>query len=235
MAHPAMQMVDLTGRVFGRLTVICRAPNIRTPSVSWRCRCECGHESIARSANLLSGNTQSCGCLYKKHLASVHGQESPEWLAWQGARDRCFSVTNKDYPRYGGRGITMPSPERDDFRCLFAKIGPRPSSEHTLDRADNDGPYSADNVRWSTKKEQANNRRTNFCLEVDGQSLTLTQAVAYCRSGVRVGTVAARIHHGWPLSLALILPVDVVRPHHRVTPGKAGRPKRTLPQTRPAP
>lgn len=69
---------DLTGMVFGRLTVIERAPNHITPKgcqiTMWRCKCSCplGEECIVSSGNLLNKNTQSCGCLHKESCSAMH-------------------------------------------------------------------------------------------------------------------------------------------------------------------
>lgn len=54
-------MQDLTGRVFGRLTVLRR---VTTPAGrrGWRCLCTCGNETVVRTGLLSSGNTKSCGC-----------------------------------------------------------------------------------------------------------------------------------------------------------------------------
>lgn len=60
---------DLTGRTFGRLRVLRRAAN-RGPSVRWRCRCSCGQTVTICSTSLVSGDSQSCGCL-RKEMASV--------------------------------------------------------------------------------------------------------------------------------------------------------------------
>lgn len=60
---------DLTGRVFGRLTVVARAPRPdgRTPKVYWLCRCVCGTERVVVGASLINGHTVSCGC-YSREL-----------------------------------------------------------------------------------------------------------------------------------------------------------------------
>lgn len=58
--------IDMTGQVFGRLTVIARAGSARTSTGTkalWRCQCLCGTERIVRRTCLISGNTGSCGCL----------------------------------------------------------------------------------------------------------------------------------------------------------------------------
>jgi len=53
---------DLTGKVFGKLTVIKRVSEIGAKHIKWECKCECGNTSYPSSGNLLKGTTRSCGC-----------------------------------------------------------------------------------------------------------------------------------------------------------------------------
>lgn len=59
------QFEDLTGKRFGRWTVIQRAPNKNTRT-SWLCQCDCGKQKEVLSCHLKSGRSQSCGCLAKE-------------------------------------------------------------------------------------------------------------------------------------------------------------------------
>ncbi|MBL4901006.1 MAG: hypothetical protein JKX76_15470 [Colwellia sp.] len=56
---------DISGQVFGKLTVIDRAENTTPGKARWNCICECGEETIARASSLRSGHTLSCGCLQR--------------------------------------------------------------------------------------------------------------------------------------------------------------------------
>ena len=55
-------MEDLTGKVFGKLTVL-ELAEWKNGTSYWHCRCECGNETKVRYAYLISGHTKSCGCL----------------------------------------------------------------------------------------------------------------------------------------------------------------------------
>ena len=64
-AHKGNVAEDLTGRVFGYLTVIRRMPN-KKGRTCWLCRCECGREKEVFARDLKAGKVKSCGCLMHK-------------------------------------------------------------------------------------------------------------------------------------------------------------------------
>ena len=89
---------------------------------------------------------------------------SPEYNTWRHMRMRCTTNENSRYYRnYYGRCIRIYPPWKKSFAAfliyLLSTIGRRPSDEYSLDRINNDGNYEPGNLRWSTSKEQANNRR----------------------------------------------------------------------------
>lgn len=53
---------DLTGKRFGRYTVIERVKGYPHRGTYWRCRCECGEERTVEGKSLTSGRSKSCGC-----------------------------------------------------------------------------------------------------------------------------------------------------------------------------
>lgn len=117
-------------------------------------------------------------------------------------RRRCMNQRCREYPRYGGRGITVCERWNISFAAFFADIGPRPSSQHSLDRyPDNDGNYEMGNVRWATKSEQARNRHSSRLITWQGETLTL--AAWSERTRLKAGTIAQRLKKGWAIDRAL--------------------------------
>jgi hypothetical protein len=165
------KLMDLTGKTFGKLTVIRLAgKHPTTPrKYLWECTCECGSSKEVCGTNLSIGKTKSCGCLVGKN--STHGEsESREYRIWRGILERCYNKSSASYPRYGGRGIDVCEMWRTDFSSFLSDMGRRPSKSHSIDRIDNSKGYSKDNCRWATPLEQANNTRRNISVEVGGET-----------------------------------------------------------------
>jgi len=190
----------LTGRRFGRLTVLREQGRNRHGSVMWATRCDCGTELAVSTGSLTDGNTTSCGCSRTKHGATW----TPEWSIWQTMIKRCGNPGAKGYQDYGGRGIRVCESWRKDFRAFIRDVGPRPSPRHSLDRLDTDGNYEPGNVRWATPIEQARNKRNNRVITIGGTRRTLAEWSEV--SGIRYTTIRERLRRGWSASRAVTEP-----------------------------
>lgn len=135
-------------------------------------RCECGREFAAMVRSAVSGNTRSCGCFIgltprDERTAKHHLRQHPIYRIWCSIKTRCFNTKRADYRFYGGSGITLSAEFRDDFKTFFGYVSTLPGYENrerlglTLDRIRNTGNYERGNLRWATRKQQANNRRNN--------------------------------------------------------------------------
>lgn len=157
------QILDLTGRKFGRLTVISYSHSEHKHLAHWNCQCECGNKMSVRGRSLISGNTKSCGCFRRENstkLTFKHGRRYNDltYSSWRSMRRRCCDVKHKYFNNYGGRGITICDRWINDFNAFLQDMGERPKG-YTLDRINNEGNYEPINCKWSDRKTQASNRR----------------------------------------------------------------------------
>lgn len=168
--------MDLTGKRFGRLTVIERAET-KNAKTRWKCLCDCGKYTYTITNRLVQGKTLSCGCrAYEKY--SCKKEYHRLYTIWASMRKRCSNPNEKCYERYGGRGITVCA-EWDNFPAFlqWSKSNGYDDSL-SIDRIDNSKGYSPDNCRWATTAEQANNKRNNIVIEHNGKKRTLPD---WCR------------------------------------------------------
>lgn len=200
-----MRAKDMTGQRFGRLVVLGRAEQSK-----WRCRCDCGNEVAILGGNLQKGFTKSCGCLNSELSAdrkTIHGGYGTRlYKEWSSIKDRCYRPKTAGYDRYGGRGITMCDEWLDNFgafRDWAMANGYR--DDLTIDRKDNNGPYSPENCRWITLKEQQNNRSNNTLITCWGRTQTLQQWADETK--ISRHTISARLKRGWDTERALTEPV----------------------------
>lgn len=183
----------------GRLILI--RPNPISGKPRWLCACDCGTEVSVNERQLiegleLSGGTRSCGCYKRDNTSRVHKTHgltagpkegrSVEYKTWCEIRKRCTDVSKK-FKDYGGRGIKLCSGWSSSAEKFVADMGPRPSSDHSIDRMDVDGHYSCGgceeclanewpmNCRWATEKDQQRNKRNTKWISYNGETKSLAE------------------------------------------------------------
>lgn len=193
---------NVIGQRFGRLVVL---SELRTGTGSHNrltCECDCGKVRDYSKTLVTDGNTRSCGC-YRNEVSrrrliaqtTTHGMYgSDEHTILTGMITRCENKKDYAYLNYGARGIYVCERWRHSLENFVADMGLRPSKKHSIDRIDNNGPYSPENCRWATMKEQCRNKRTNRWVNCEGEKLCLVDAAK--KYGVSTMTIYRRIHSG---------------------------------------
>lgn len=176
-------------------------------------RCDCGTERLVRADWLVGGRVKSCGCKRYELIAAAvrtHGMSrTPEYGAWSDMRSRCVDPNDGQFKNYGGRGIKV-CERWADFATFYADLGPRPSTDHSLDREDNDGDYCLANCRWATPTQQVRNRRVTLRVEHMGESRPLAELCE--ESGLPYQVVYERIYrYGLSVERALAKPLPRVK------------------------
>lgn len=170
----------------GRLTLVGLGGKTKRGHTLWTCLCSCGNTVEVEFSDLTSGKTTSCGCrkaeILKygsiKHGHSRSGDPTMRamYATWTSMRSRCYCLTSKAYPDYGGRGIVMSDAWRDSFLTFVVDMGVKEFPWMSVDRVDVNGPYSKENCRWVDLKEQNGNKRNTVWVTVDGERQCLKHA-----------------------------------------------------------
>jgi hypothetical protein len=155
-----MTIIDLTGRRYGRLSVISRVldQGRRHKRTAWNCRCDCGNNTIALGKQLVNGQRVSCGCSKIQHGHTMEATQSRSYKTWAAMRQRCLNPKSPNFKYYGGRGIAVCQLWADSFLVFLRDMGERPENR-SIDRINPDGDYEPGNCRWATRSEQQMNRR----------------------------------------------------------------------------
>ncbi|MCI0767436.1 AP2 domain-containing protein [Bacillus sp. TL12] len=152
-----MRFNDISGKAFGKLTVIERADN-QGRRVMWLCKCDCGNEVIVRSSHLTTGATISCGCARIKHGHSSAREASSEYSSWHNMITRCTYKKHESFKDYKDRGITV-CDRWLSFDNFIADMGEKPFPNYSIERIDNDKGYYPENCIWADRKTQQRNQR----------------------------------------------------------------------------
>lgn len=203
---------DLIGHRFGKLVVTERVGRNKHNNVLWKCKCDCGGETITTSHCLLCGDTKSCGCIRNKYFTekkydlldiqekfeNTIPSDTPIYRSWSAMRSRCRTENNPAYKNYGGRGITVCDEwlgENGFINFYNWSIQNGYADGLTIDRIDNNGDYTPNNCRWITREEQQKNKRNNTIITCDGKSMIISD---WARElGVNRSMISWRKRNGW--------------------------------------
>jgi hypothetical protein len=195
---------NLTGMIFGRLTVGNYSHHSSSGHDQWVCKCSCGNSTTVGSYALFDGRTVSCGCygMEQRMKAIVKHRQSKTkvYFRWKSMHKRCSNPNDRQFMDYGGRGIRVCDRWRE-FENFLSDMG-QPPLGGMLERIDNNSDYSPENCKWATRTEQNNNTRKNRFIEHGGVRLTISQWAR--RLGITPALLSARIGRlGWTMERAM--------------------------------
>lgn len=212
------RFIDLTGRQFGRLTVLELSAPCKNKTI-WKCSCSCdGKTLLVTAGGLSSGHTKSCGCLAKQNRRTHGKRDWPEYGIWAAMQARCKNPNTASFANYGGRGIKVCDQwkGREGFDTFLRDMGRRPTSDHSLDRQNNDGNYEPGNCRWVTAEVQSGNRRNVKLLTWRRETVCMAEWAR--RLGISDRTISDLLLVGVPfVKLARLVS------KHKPSSGSAGR------------
>lgn len=178
-----MTVIDMTGKKFGRYTVLYRVKNDKNGMAMWMCRCDCGTEKVVMGSSLRKGVTVSCGCYHRDKVAQLgttHGKSHTRLFhIWQKMKSRCNNPHFKHYKYYGGKGIKLCSEWEHDFTAFETwALNNGYNDNLTIDRIDPLKGYEPSNCRWATRSQQQSHISSCHLYEING---VLHNIAEWCR------------------------------------------------------
>ncbi len=141
-----------------------------------------------------------------QHGHKVGGKRSPTYSVWIGMKRRCKDVKFKDFPKYGGRGISVCERWDRSFVAFLEDMGERPSRDHSIDRLDPGGNYEPGNCRWATAMEQLTEHKRDLRpVSINGVAYP-NRAAACAAFGIGTTTVSERLKAGYSVEEAITAP-----------------------------
>lgn len=167
------------GQKFGKLTVIEPVYVEKRHRWLWRCKCDCGNETIAWPNLLIRGKQTACHCGKSKtfhDMYYIHGESHTRLSEiWSGMKKRCDNKNSASYSNYGGRGITYCEAWKEYLNFREWALNNGYTDEMSLERKDVNGNYCPENCTWISIRDQAKNKTTSIKIEINGISKCLSE------------------------------------------------------------
>lgn len=201
----AVKVGDKYGRM--RVVAVGEKPGYKYYAV---CKCECDSPlKIARFDSLKNGSIQSCGCFHREVISKYPKDLRAHYSRWRAMISRCENPDDASYKNYGGRGIKVFA-RWSDFEAFANDLPPNHFLGAEMDRIDNDGNYEPGNIRWATRQQNSNNRRSGRYFDIGGERLSLIDLSR--RHGLPESVIRDRLDRwGWSLDDALNTPVRTAK------------------------
>ena len=133
-----------------------------------------------------------------------NGNKSRLYHIWEDMKNRCLNKNNKRFKSYGGRNVLLFEKWHNYVEFHNWAINNGYSENLTIDRINVNGNYEPLNCKWSTQKEQANNRTTNIYITFKGKTHTMQQWSEML--GFDKHILRNRIKRNWTIERALTTP-----------------------------
>jgi len=212
----------MIGKKFGRLIPI--MDGIETGKAGTRvlCICDCGNEMVVARYSLFDKRRPvracvKCSKIDKGAKQRVHGLAKTRiYHIWSGMRQRCYDEDNKDYCRYGARGVTIYPEWLDVSNFAEWAYANGYNDSLTIDRKDSNGNYEPDNCRFITFAENSSLTRDTHWLEAFGEKKTIAQWLLDERCVVASNIIYTRWKNlNWSVEDALTTPLNTIRMSRR--------------------
>ena len=213
-----ISIAEMIGKRFGRLLV---EKNIGrrqgNTHIFFECICDCGNIHTASKGNLLSGKTNSCGCMANEILIArntTHGQysggkQSPIIRIFQCMYMRCYCESHEFFNLYGGRGIAICDEWLHDRKAFVDWSFSNGFKDGlSIDRINNNKGYSPNNCRFVSQKRQTRNTRVSVMLTIKGETKHICDWVNIYHNVVPYTTAKSRYRSGWEHEMIFTVKID---------------------------
>jgi hypothetical protein len=206
-----MMLQIAKGYRIGKLIVIEELERLRLPCGQanrvFRCKCDCGRETIVRLVHLSRGRIKSCGCSHGERHGMCH---SRLYTIWRGMKNRCYGEKTIQPHLYKDKGITVCERWKNSFLAFkewAEKNGFAPGLQ--IDRKDNSLGYCPENCRFVTPAVNSNNRDVTLKVDYNGNIVSLAALLQEEGKMEHYVAIRTRILRGWEHARAIDTPIRI--------------------------